>query len=106
MARNITWPSDLITIERKLPPESGHRKWRTIEGKEYYLPAEVCDPIGKEWFHVQEDDPRPDQELLTQFQACRKRGVNFLLNVPPDKHVRIPSEYIQALMQLRKNANL
>ena len=100
------WPSDLIAIERRLPPESGHKKWRTIEGKEYYMPGEVCDPIGKEWFHVLGDNPRADQELLTQFHTCRKRGVNFLLNVPPNKHGLIPDEYVQALIRLRKNANL
>lgn len=47
------WPSDLIAIERALPPEYGHKKWRMIEGKRYYMPGEACDPIGKEWFYVE-----------------------------------------------------
>ena len=46
------WPSDLIAIERNVPPGTGHRKWREIEGKKYYMPGEVCDPIGKDWFWV------------------------------------------------------
>ncbi len=100
------WPSDLIAIERKAPPQGGHQKWRKIEGKEYYMPGEVCDPIGKEWFHVPGDNPRSDDELLRQYQACRKRGVNLLLNVPPAKNSLIPDEYIQALMRLRKNLNI
>jgi len=100
------WPSDLIAIERKRPPENGHVKWRMIEGKEYYMPGEHCDPIGKEWFYVPGDSPRSDQELLQQFRQTQKSGVNFLLDVPPDKHGLVPDEYIQALMRLRKNANL
>jgi alpha-L-fucosidase len=56
---------------------------RTIEGKNYYMPGEVCDPIGKEWFWVEGDMPRSDESLLKQYQACRARGVNLLLDVPP-----------------------
>jgi len=103
---DYAWPSDLIAIERRLPPESGHRKWRTIEGKEYYMPGEVCDPIGKEWFYVPGDAPRADAVLADQLQACRARGVNLLLDVPPDEHGLVPDEYVQALMRLRKNARL
>ncbi|UCG47284.1 MAG: alpha-L-fucosidase [Phycisphaerales bacterium] len=100
------WPSDLIAIERRVPPETGHNKWRTIEGREYYMPGEVCDPIGKSWFHLPGDAPRPDKELLRQFQVCRDRGVNLLLNVPPDRHGVIPDQYVEALMRLRKNAGI
>ncbi len=102
---DYAWPSDLIAIERRLPPPCGYQKWRTIEGKQYYLPGEVCDPIGKQWFYVPGDDARGDDELLKQFQICRERGVNFLLDVPPDKHGLIPDNYVQALIRLRKNAN-
>lgn len=103
---SYAWPSDLIAIERGVPPEAGYPKYRTIEGKEYYLPGEVCDPIGKDWFFVSGDKPRPDEELLNILQSCQKRGVNLLLDVPPDKHGLIPDAYIQALLRLRKNANL
>ncbi|MBN1343467.1 MAG: alpha-L-fucosidase [Phycisphaerae bacterium] len=103
---DYAWPSDLIAIERRLPPASSHTKWRTIEGKDVYMPGEVCDPIGKEWFFVTGDKPRSDKELLEQYAACRQRGVNLLLDVPPDTHGRIPDEFVQALMRLRKNAKL
>ena len=53
-----------------VPPASGHQKWREIEGKNYYLPGEVCDPIGKEWFWVKGDKPRSDESLATQFEAA------------------------------------
>ena len=101
-----SWPSDLISIERRLPPPSGHRKWRTIEGREYYLPGEVCETIGKEWFFVAGDKPRPDDELLKLYRTCRERGVNLLLDVPPDKHGLIPEDDVAALARLAKNANL
>jgi alpha-L-fucosidase len=100
------WPSDLIAIERSLPPEGGHKKWRTIEGKTYYIPGEVCDPIGKDWFYVEGDVPRPDADLLAQFKACKARGANLLLDVPPDKHGVIPAASVDALMRLRKSAGV
>jgi alpha-L-fucosidase len=100
------WPSDIIAIERSLPVEAGFGKWRTIEGKEYYMPGEVCDPIGKDWFWVEGDRPRSDESLLRQFEACKSRGVNLLLDVPPDKHGLIPEYSIQALNRLRKDAGL
>jgi len=103
---DYAWPSDLIAIERRLPPETNHQKWRTIEGEECYMPGEVCDPIGKNWFYVEGDRPRPDDELAQQFEACRARGVNFLLDVPPDKHGVIPDETVQALNRLRKNVGI
>jgi alpha-L-fucosidase len=62
---DCAWPSDAITLERRVPPPSGHMKWREIEGKRYYLPGETCDTIGKEWFYHPGDRPRSDQELVT-----------------------------------------
>ena len=93
---DYAWPSDLIALERNVPPGSGHNKWRQIEGKSYYLPGEVCDPIGKDWFWVKGDKPRSDQALATQFEACRSGGVNLLLDVPPDVHGVIPEESVAA----------
>ena len=100
------WPSDLIAIERALPPASGHRRWREIGGREHYLPGEVCDPIGKDWFWVEGDRPRPNATLLELLEACRVRGTNLLLDVPPDRHGRIPDASVQALLRLRHDAGL
>jgi alpha-L-fucosidase len=45
------WPADLIAIERWLPnSQTGYQPWREIEGQRYYLPGEVCDPVGRDWF--------------------------------------------------------
>jgi alpha-L-fucosidase len=103
---DYAWPSDLIAIERRLPPHGGHVKWREIEGRRYYVPAEVCDTLGKEWFYVEGDKPRPDEELRTIFRESRARGANLLLDVGPNKHGLISDEYRDALMRLRKNAKL
>ncbi|HEX9190233.1 MAG TPA: alpha-L-fucosidase [Vicinamibacteria bacterium] len=100
------WPSDLIAIERALPPPAGHRRWRQVDGLDYDMPGEVCDPIGKEWFHVEGDRPRPDRALLELYETARARGTNLLLDVPPDRHGRIPEASVQALMRLRRNASL
>jgi len=103
---DYAWPSDIISIERRLPPGVGHKKWREIEGKEYYMPGEVCDPIGKEWFWVEGDQPRADDELLKIYENCRAGGANLLLDVPPDRHGLIPDYHVQALVRLRKNAKI
>jgi alpha-L-fucosidase len=101
------WPSDLISLECGLPPaDTGYRKWRQIEGKSCYMPGEVCNPIGKYWFWIVGDKPRPDAALLKEFNACRAGGVNLLLDVPPDKHGLIPNESVAALMRLRKDAGI
>ena len=100
------WPSDIIAIERSLPADAGFKKLREIEGKTYYMPGEVCDPIGKEWFWVEGDVPRADDALAKQFRACKERGVNLLLDVPPDKHGLIPEYSVQALNKLRKNVGI
>lgn len=102
-----SWPTDAIMIERFLPNAmTGHVKWRTIDGKNYYLPGEVCDPIGAEWFYSESDQPRPDAELLGMYLTSVSRGANLLLDVGPDKHGLIPDRYIAALQRLRKNLDL
>jgi alpha-L-fucosidase len=104
---NYAWPSDVVTIERWLPnSETKYVKWREIEGKRYYMPGEVCDPIGHEWFFLKGDYPRSDEELLGMYLVSRTRGANFLLNVPPDKTGQIPRMYVDALLTLRKNISL
>ena len=103
---DYAWPSDLIAIERKLPPASGHEGWREIEGQRYYLPGEVCDPIGKNWFYVEGDNPRPDEALSELLAETRRRGANLLLDVPPDKRGLLPGAHRAALMRLRRKAGL
>jgi alpha-L-fucosidase len=101
---DYAWPSDIMAIERWLPSSHrGYNPWHTVDGKEYYVPAEVCDPIGYEWFYVDGDDPRSDMDLLGMRLICRERRTNLLLDVPPDRGGRIPPKHVDALMRLRKN---
>jgi alpha-L-fucosidase len=98
------WPSDLVAIERFLPnSHNAHNPWRTIEGKKVYLPGEVCDPIGREWFWVEGDKLRSDAELLGMYLVTRSRGASLLLDVPPDRRGVIPAGSVQALARLRDN---
>jgi len=100
------WPTDLITIERFLPNSAtGHRKWRQLDGRHYYLPGEVCDPMGNDWFYTEQDRPRTDAELLGMYLTSTSRGANLLLAIGPDRHGRIPRHSVAALVRLRKNLN-
>lgn len=99
-----TWPSDLVSIERFVPSShTGHVKWREIEGKDYYLPGEVCDPIGREWFYKPEDRLRSDAELLGMYLLSTSRGANLLLDVGPNPHGLIAEDTVAALRRLGGN---
>lgn len=98
------WPTDIITIERFLPNSNRHHiKWRELQGQNYYMPGEVCDTVGYEWFWREGDSPRSDAELLGMYLVSRSRNTNFVLNVGPDTHGLIRPEFVDALMRLRAN---
>lgn len=106
---DYAWPSDLIAMEQGEVSDRKYRKWRCIEGRDYYIPGEVCDsiaPIRQDWFHLPDDQPRPMDQLVRQFEWCKTGGANYLLNVPPDKHGVIPDDFIKALQELKKRAGL
>jgi alpha-L-fucosidase len=99
-----TWPTDLIAIERFAPnSETGHQCLREIEGEKYYIPAEVCDPICKQWFYVEGDKPRLDAELLGMYLISRSRNANLLLDIGPDKSGVIPQNVVDSLYRLKEN---
>ena len=120
---DYAWPTDLMAIERWLPSSAkGYNPWHEIghrglltagaaskiefkpdKTEAYYIPGEVCDPIGYEWFCLPGDKPRSDAELLGMRLIARERKANLLLDVPPDKHGVIPKMHVNALMRLRKN---
>ncbi len=99
----LAFPADIMAVERGLPRSAGQIKWRDIENRRYYLPAEVSDTIGMEWFFTENDPPRSDAELLGMYLVTRSRGANLLLNVPPDRTGVIRTEYADALLRLRQN---
>jgi alpha-L-fucosidase len=113
-----------------LPPESGYDPWYIVEGNECYMPAEVSGPIraDKCWFgggfnqaiHAAREEqqneqlydlslgptPITPQQLLDLYTACRRRKVNLLLDIGPDRHGLINDLDIAALQGLRKSAKL
>lgn len=119
-----TWPTDLVAIERELPPSNGgHQRWRQLvldkqlmyrgpsdfltvpcEPQWFYLPAEVCEPVGREWFWTAEDQLRSHEELLGMRLLCQARHANLLLSVPPDQTGRIPPSTVEALTRLATRA--
>lgn len=116
-------PSDLIAIERWLPSSNkGYKPWheRSEGGRmvdngpvqtefvpdppvRFYVPGEVCDPIGYDWFWTTRDTLRSDLELLGMRLICRERNVNLLLDVPPDPTGLLPEATVQSLLRLASN---
>ena len=103
---NHGWPSDLMSYEQSLPLASSLTNWQQVGGSCYYMLAEVNITMGKYWFYLDTDKPRPDEELLNMYTVARQRRANLLLAVPPDTHGRITDEFRQALMRLARNARL
>jgi len=105
---NYSWPTDLMAIERYLPKsDKGYNPWFKIKDnlgkeKDYYIPGEVCDPVGYEWFWREDNKLRSVNELLGMRLIANARGTNLLLDVPPDKTGKIPKATVNVLMELQK----
>jgi alpha-L-fucosidase len=107
---NAAWPTDVLTIERDLPASSagGYDPWHELDFSgnhhgDFYVPAEVCEPIGAHWFYTDDDSPRTDAELLGMRLVCRERHASLLLDVPPARRGRIPDASASALARLAHN---
>lgn len=96
------WPADVIGVELRMPPAPAHRAWRMVEGREYYMPCELCQSLCGSWFFMPNDPPRPEAELAELIDTCRARKTSLLLNVPPDPHGVMRPEYVSALAKLGK----
>ena len=75
------------------------------------MPGELCDPIRKYAKAPAGSGSTATRRERTRIcsrnsKAARAGGVNYVLNVPPDKHGLIPEEEVAALMRLRKNAGI
>jgi alpha-L-fucosidase len=97
------WPKDINNGERVPPPAAGHNPRIAFEGKQYYIPDEVCDSLGQErWFWGPNDGVRPARQMYELYKQSVGRGSNLLLNAGPDKSGRIPSETVQRLREIAK----
>lgn len=105
-----TFPTDLMAIERFLPISTGFNPWFDIRlpevgNKKFYLPGEVCDTIGYDWFYNSKDKFRTDGSLLGMRCICEELGTNLLLNVPPGPDGRFSEETIKTLLRIEENYN-
>jgi alpha-L-fucosidase len=97
------WPKDINNGERVAPPASGHNPRVVFEGKQYYIPDEVCDTLGNErWFWGPNDGIRPARQMFELYKRSVGRGANLLLNAGPDKTGRIPAEMVQRLREIAR----
>jgi alpha-L-fucosidase len=96
------WPRDLMDGERTLPPPAGHDPHIPFQGRQYYLPMEVCDTLAQNWFWAKDDAPRSLRQLYRLYKACRDRNADLLLDVGPDMTGRIPEAAVKRLMELKE----
>lgn len=95
------WPTDILNTERHPASVGRFVPKQSFQGQDHYLGYEHCDTICKHWFSVENDRPRPTQDLLALYNEVDAAGGNLLLNVPPDRTGRIPDCHIEALMELK-----
>jgi hypothetical protein len=55
---------------------------------------------------VEGDLPRDIDTVANEVKACRERGVNMLLDVPPDRHGLIADCHVKALTGIRIKAGI
>jgi hypothetical protein len=96
------FPADITNGERTLPPITGHKPVREIDGIKYYIPMEVCQTINQNWFWLPGDVTKSVRTLYYWYSESVKRGANFLLDVPPDLSGRIPQNFVERLIALKE----
>lgn len=99
------WPTDILTMERYTSKSNYNPVWN-IKDRERYLPGETCMTLGNEWYWVDDDMVKPMDELVESFQTCLDNKINFLLSVPPDRGGKIPDQWINPLMELKRRVKL
>lgn len=96
------WPTDVLNTERYPVRPGEFSQTQTWQDKQYELGYEHCDCLGKEWFWVEGDQPRPTRVLEQLYRDTVAAGGNLLLDVAPDRTGRIPEPSVKALMELKK----
>lgn len=96
------FPADITNGERTLPPASGHNPDFSVNGKNYYIPMEVCQTINQNWFWMPGDVTKSVRTLYYWYSETIKRGANFLLDVPPDISGRISQDLVERLKELKE----
>ena len=101
-----SWPTDVINGEDTLPPPEGHDPHVKFEGKTYYMPMEAWIPTGppykpmppmNSWFWRPGFTTQSAEKIASEYNDCRQRTSNLLLNLSPDTRGRLPDEMVQTL---------
>ena len=95
------WPTDVLNTERHPARPGAFQPVQSWQGRAYVLGYEHCDCIARNWFWVPNDAPRDPRSLYALYRDTRAAGGNLLLDVPPDKSGRIPSEHEAALLKVK-----
>ena len=64
----------------------------------YWTPAEADARLRDGWFYHADEQPKSPDALFDMYLQSVGRGVNLLLDVPPDTTGKIPQEDVDALM--------
>lgn len=67
--------------------------------EELYLPPECDVSIRPGWFHQPAEEPKSVEHLLAIHYASVGLGANLLLNLPPDRHGRIPESDVARMRE-------
>ena len=116
------FPTDALNGEERIPPESGHEKYREIAGKTYYLPFEyeIClqqvdEDVGKgytrgtRWFtysggypDMPISHPAPPELIHPYIRDALRRGAsNVLVSTAADHTGQVRPQDIEALKAIR-----
>ena len=109
-----SWPTDVINAEDTMPPPEGHDPHVKFEGKTYYMPLEAWIPTGppfkplppmNSWFWRPGFTTQSAEKIASEYNDCRQRHSNLLLNLSPDTSGRLPDEAVNTLHEAARIIN-
>jgi len=109
-----SWPTDVINAEDTMPPPEGHNPHVKFEGTTYYMPLEAWIPTGppfkplppmNSWFWRPGFTTQNAEKIASEYNDCRQRRTNLLLNLSPDTSGRLPEEAVKTLHEASRIIN-
>lgn len=109
-----SWPTDVINGEDTMPLPEGHDPHVKFEGKIYYMPMEAWIPTGppykpmppmNSWFWRPGFTTQSAEKIASEYNDCRRRRSNLLLNLSPDTSGRLPEEAVNKLHEAARIIN-
>lgn len=109
----VMWPCD-FRIGEKQPPRENDKKIYYCGGIGDYLPYEMCHVLsagtgkglfahGKWFWHADDTQARPADEILRMLELCRERGANFVLNAAPTHEGLLRAVDVARLAEIGRN---